>query len=59
MSFTTLEEANDRARTEAITFADWLWLNVDEEQMSKHTWSDLYEEFKKDLKFRPSEHAGL
>lgn len=59
MAFTTLEESAAYAREEAIKFADWLWLNVDEEQMSKMTWSELYVQFKQDLDFKPTDHAGL
>jgi len=33
----------------AIKFADWLWKNVDEKEMSKVTWKNLFEEFKQTL----------
>lgn len=37
-------------RQNAVEFAEWLWKNVDEKDMSEMSWEELYDAFEKQEK---------
>ena len=42
-----MEELDEIIKKEVIAFTDWLWKNIDENQMATKSWEEWYDEYKK------------
>ena len=45
-----MENLEELIKEEVIKFTEWLWVSVDEKEMSQHDWGYWYEYYKNEIK---------
>ena len=45
-----MENLEELIKEEVIKFTEWLWVSVDEKEMTQHDWEYWYEYYKNEIK---------